>query len=235
MSFSPVAERGYTKPDLLAETDWLADHLSDRNLRVIDARSPELYAAGHIPGAVNLAAHGQIPRSESGDMGAPDNFESLAGSMGVSADSTVVIYDAPSAMMGMVAWAFLYYGHSTVYMLDGGFEKWTKEARPTSTETSSYPPARFDANLMEEIYCSLDQARSAQDSGRVVFWDVRTPGEYDGSEARNNPRPGHIAGAVHLEWTELLDPESRTFKAADELRALLNGRGITPESEINCY
>ncbi|HEX5369325.1 MAG TPA: sulfurtransferase, partial [Dehalococcoidia bacterium] len=61
------------------------------------------------------------------------------------------------------------------------------------------------------------------------------PGEYDGSEAVNNPRPGHVSGAVHLEWTELLDPETRTFKPAAELRALLESRGITPESEIDCY
>jgi thiosulfate/3-mercaptopyruvate sulfurtransferase len=69
----------------------------------------------------------------------------------------------------------------------------------------------------------------------VVFWDVRAAGEYDGSDARNNARPGHIAGAVHLEWTELLDPDTRTFKTAAELRNLLGSRGITPESEIDCY
>ena len=72
-------------------------------------------------------------------------------------------------------------------------------------------------------------------SPNTVFWDVRARGEYDGTDARDNARPGHIAGAVHLEWTELLDPETRTFKPAAELRSLLSSRGITPESEINCY
>ncbi len=69
----------------------------------------------------------------------------------------------------------------------------------------------------------------------LVSWSQCMVCQGPGTEARNNPRPGHIAGAIHLEWTELLDPESRTFKPADELRALLNGRGMTPESEINCY
>jgi thiosulfate/3-mercaptopyruvate sulfurtransferase len=231
----PVSERGYANPTLLVETDWLQAHLDDPDLRLIDTRSAEVYAAVHIPGAVNLAAYGGVPRAANNDMGSEQAFSALAGQLGVSADSKVVVYDAPGAQMGAVAWAFQYFGHERVQVLDGGFKKWTSEGRETSTIAGSYAQGHFEARMVEEIYCSLDHARSAHGSANTIFWDVRRDGEYYGSEPLNNPRPGHIAGAVHLEWTELLDAETGSFKAAPELRSLLQSRGITPESEINCY
>jgi thiosulfate/3-mercaptopyruvate sulfurtransferase len=209
--------------------------LHDEKLRLIDTRSAQLYEAGHIPGAVNLIAYGGIPRAVNGDMGTPEEFSRLAGELGVSVDSTVVIYDTPGAQMGMAAWAFSYYGHPDVHILDGGFEKWTSEGGTTSTAPGGYPDAQFQAKLMEDLYCSLDYAKTAYGSPDTVFWDVRTQAEYEGSQAGNNARPGHVPNAVHLEWTELLDPVSRTFKPARELRELLGSRGITPESEIECY
>ena len=235
MPTTPLSERGYAHPELLADSEWLQAHLGDPALRLIDTRSAQLYAEGHIPGAVNLVAYGSVPRAANGDMGTPEEFERLAGQLGVSADSTVVVYDAPGAQMGAVAWAFSYYGHTDVRVLDGGYAKWTAEGRPTSTEACSYPAARFEAHFVGDIFCSLDHAKSVHGMPNTIFWDVRRPSEYDGSEAVNNPRTGHVPGAVHLEWTELLDPETRTFKPAAELRTLLESRGITPESEIDCY
>ena len=235
MAVLPVNERDYANPQLLVETGWLAEHVDDEDLRLNDARSVQLYEASHIPGAVSLAAHGGIPRAENGDMGTPEAFTALARAMGINAGSKVVVYDAPGAQMGMAAWAFLYYGHTDVSVLDGGFAKWTSEGRPVTAETGSYPPGNFEATLVEEVFCSLDRAKSVHGSADTVFWDVREAGEYTGEEARNNARPGHVPGAIHLEWKELLDPESRTFKSGPELRALLEWRGITPESEINAY
>jgi thiosulfate/3-mercaptopyruvate sulfurtransferase len=220
---------------MLVETDWLQQHLGDAGLRLIDTRSAELYAAGHIPGAVNLAAYGAIPREANGDMAGEEAFGRYAGAMGIGADATVVVYDAPGAQMGATAWAFMYYGHADVHVLDGGFKKWIAEGREPSTEPGSYLATSFDARAEETIYCSLDHARGVHGSPNTIFWDVRRPGEYDGSEPVNNARPGHIPGAVHLEWTELLDADSGTFKSATELRSLLASRGITPESEVNCY
>ena len=235
MPATPISERGYANPGLLADTDWLQAHLGDSDLRLIDTRSAQLYGEAHIPGAVNLAAYGSVPRAANGDMGTPEAFEQLAAQLGVSAGSTVVVYDAPGAQMGAVAWAFSYYGHMNVRVLDGGYEKWTAERRPTSTAPGAYPPGNFEAHIVEDIFCSLDHAKSVHGSPNTVFWDVRRPAEYDGSEGVNNPRTGHVPGAVHLEWTELLDPETRTFRPAAELRTLLESRGITPESEIDCY
>src|SRR4051812_6259538 len=107
----PIAERLYDRAELLADTSWLADQLHDPRIRVVDARSEKEYLAGHIAGAVHLDGFGNIPRAENGDMGSPAEFAGLVGGLGIDNDTTVIVYDTPSQRMGMVAWAFLYYGH----------------------------------------------------------------------------------------------------------------------------
>ena len=238
MSVMPVNQRGYTNPQLLAETDWLAEHLNDPNVRMVDARPPQQYAAGHIPGAVNLSGFGGIPRAANGDMANPEDFARVAGGLGIGINATVVVYDAPSQMMGMVAWAFIYYGHQDVRLLDGGYHKWTEEGKPVSTQAASYPHTVFGAQPVEAIYCSLSQAKSFHGRPQTVFWDTRSEAEYQGTAtAGGQPlsRLGRIPGAIHLEWTELLDPVTKTLKPAAELRALLESRGITPDCEIGTY
>ncbi len=233
----PMRDRGYAHPELLAETDWLADCLTDPKLRVVDARQPEQYATIHIPGAVNLSGFGGIPRAANGDMASPDEFASLASNLGISNDMTVVVYDDPSQTMVMVAWTFLYYGHMDVRILDGGLAKWSRENRPVSTQVADYPHATFVPKPQEPIYCSLDQVRAAVTEPKTVFWDVRSPEEFEGTRAGFGPpvRMGRIPGAVHLDWTELFDQDTNTLKPAKELHALLASRGIAPDYEIDTY
>jgi thiosulfate/3-mercaptopyruvate sulfurtransferase len=239
MTVLPIHERGYAHPELLAETDWLAANLANPAIRIIDARPAQQYEAGHIPGAVNLSGFGGIPRAENGDMAAPEQFARIASEFGIGDATEVVIYDAPSQQMGMVAWSFLYYGHPATRMLDGGLTKWTAEGRPISTTAAFYSAAAFHAHPVEEVYCSLETAKATQGQAGTVFWDTRSQAEYDGTASAGFggplPRPGHISGAVHLEWTELLDPATRTFKPAEELRALLEAKGITPDVEVHSY
>ncbi len=234
-----VRDRGYAHPELLTETDWLADHLADPKLRLIDARQPDQYATSHLPGAVSLTGFGRIPRAANRDMASPDEFASLAGNLlGVSNDMTAVVYDAPSQMAGMVAWSFLYYGHLDVRILDGGIEKWSLENRPTSTQVPDYPPALFVPKPQEALYCSLDQAKGAVNQPKTVFWDTRSLEEFEGTASAGGTTParlGRIPGAVHLDWRELFDQDTKTLKPAEELHALLASHGITPESEINSY
>ena len=205
MQSLPVGEPGYAHPELLAETDWLAGRLTDPKLRVIDAIGPEDYAVGHVPDAVNLSGFSGIPRTLNGDMAAPDEFGCLAGNLGVSNDTTVVVSDEPSQKMGLVAWTFLYYGQSDVRLLDGSFEKWSDEGRSVSTEATEYPRAVFVPKVREAIYCSLEQALAAVGQPKTVFWDTRSLAEFEGTAAGYGPpvRTGRIPGAVHLEWNEL--------------------------------
>jgi len=196
-----IRDRGYARPELLAETDWLAGRLTDAKLRVIDARQPDQYATNHLPGAVNLSGFGGIPRAANGDMASPDEFAKLAGNRGISNDMTVVVYDDPSQTMGMVAWAFLYYGHPDVRILDGGIAKWSRENRPVTTEVVDHPPAIFIPKPQESLYCSLNQAKVAVSQPKTVFWDTRSTEEFEGTRAGFGPpiRMGRIPGGVHLD------------------------------------
>jgi thiosulfate/3-mercaptopyruvate sulfurtransferase len=212
--------------------------LDDPNVRVVDARPPQQYGAGHIPGAVNLSGTNGIPRTADGEMASPEEFSGVAGKVGIGNNGTIVVYDMPNQYMGLVAWAFLYYGHQDVRLLDGGFEKWTREGRRVSTQEASYPTTTFNATQVEAIYCSLSHAKYSHGRPETVFWDTRSLAEFHGAgegHGKPPPRPGHIAGAVHLDWVDLIDPETKTFKPAPKLRALLESKGITPEREINTY
>jgi thiosulfate/3-mercaptopyruvate sulfurtransferase len=234
---TPVAERGYARPELLADTAWLAEHLGNPRVRPVDARSAAEYEAGHIAGAVHLDGFGNLPRTANGDMGPPEEFARLAGDLGIGNDTTVVVYDTPSQRMGMVAWAFLYYGHADVRILDGGVAKWRAEGRPLDARAASWPAVAYVARPVETMYCSLDQAKASAGRAGFIFWDTRSDDEYAGNAAGfgSVPRLGHIPGAAHLEWSTLLDPESRTLKPAPELRQLLGAHGITPDKEVASY
>jgi thiosulfate/3-mercaptopyruvate sulfurtransferase len=233
-----IAERAYARPELLAETAWLANRPPDGNIRIVDARSKAQYEAGHIAGAVHMDGFGSsIPRAENGDMGSAAEFARTAGGLGISNDTTVVVYDTPSQRMGMVAWTFLYYGHADIRILDGGVTKWLAEGRPLETGQPHWPAVTYVAWPVEAVYCSLEQAKAGVTRRDFVFWDTRSDAEYTGDEAgfRAPPRPGHIPGAAHLEWTELFDSESLTLKPAAELRELLEASGITPDKHVASY
>jgi thiosulfate/3-mercaptopyruvate sulfurtransferase len=171
-------------------------------------------------------------------MADPEDFARVAGSLGIGNDATIVVYDAPSQMMGMVAWAFLYYGHQDVRLLDGGYHKWTQERRPVSTQAASYPQTIFSAKPVDAIYCSLSEAKLAHGRPQTVFWDTRSQAEYQGTATAFGeppPRLGRIPGAIHLEWIDLFDTDTKTLKPAGELRGLLESKGITPDCEISTY
>ncbi len=233
----PIRERGYAHPELLAETGWLAGRLSDPTVRVVDARSDTDYARGHIPGAVHLDGYTFGGLRTGSEMPDPEAFAHLVGALGIDEHTRVVVYDAggpPTA--GIVVWALLYYGHPDTRLLDGGLKKWTAEGQPLSNDAPAHEPRAFAARVAGGIYCSLDQAKASVDDG-VVFWDVRSAGEFDGTMKGWNapPRLGHLPGAIHLEWAELFDSDNGTLKPAAELTTLLEAKGITPQATVVTY
>ena len=169
----------------------------------------------------------------------PGAFADLVGALGIDEDTQVVVYDAgpPSQMAGMIAWAFLYYGHPDVRYLDGGLGKWTAEGRSLSVEVAAHEPREFAARVVESVYCSLDQAKASIGDDRVVIWDVRSVGEFEGTKKGWNapPRLGRLPGAVHLEHNELFDADNGTLKPASELTTLLAAKGITPQATVFSY
>lgn len=228
----------YPSSDLLVSADWLADHLGDPGLRVVDARSADDYAEGHIPSAVVLPERAFRSGSTVPDVCTADEFAATASALGISPDDRVICYDARGPMAARAWWAFARYGHSDVRFLNGGIGHWQASGHPLSTDHPVIVPSDYAVSVSDDgLYCSLPRAIDAATQGSVILWDVRSVDEYTGAAPRGNPpdRVGHLSGAVQLEWTELVDGGTGLFKPPAEMRAILRRAGITPEAEVVAY
>jgi thiosulfate/3-mercaptopyruvate sulfurtransferase len=167
----------------------------------------------------------------------PDRFAAACRSLGISDDSQVVAYDNNLSLYAARFWWVLnYYGHTNVKVLDGGWRRWASEGRPVSFAASDPVSAgKFTPRTDSSLLGTLEQVRAACALGGSVIWDVRTGGEYDGSVSRRGLRPGHIPGAVSLEWADLMDRETHRFKPLAEIRRMLDHRGITPDRAVFAY
>ena len=249
----PMTSTGYAAPELLVETDWLADHLSDSHVRVIDTDLPLGYQKAHIPGAGGVPHHylkgDDRPQHV---MEAPD-LKALMESLGVGDDTLVVAYDNDQGRMAARLWWVLgYYGHANVRVLNGGWRKWVREGRPVQVGgiedggiedggievggvDAPAGPCTFTSRVRRELLATVDDLRSAHDRPDAAVWDVRSLEEYTGGNDRGNARRGHVPGARHLEWSELVNGADHTFKGASEMRTLLKGAGIPPEKRVYTY
>lgn len=228
---------GYARPELLAETGWLAQHLDDPNVRVVDCEAPDAYNRAHIPGAVNVGTNTYIKGDDGVHVMPPDQAAEFMGDLGIGDDTLVVTYDNRNSLLAARFWWVLnYYGHSNVKALNGGWRKWMEEGRsmtdrPTSVAKAMFTP-RVDPSLMVEAG-ELKQQIGKDD---VVIWDVRSLAEYTGENDRGNRFSGHVPGAPHLEWTEVMDTEGQCcFRSPDEIRGMLEEKGITPEVQVYTY
>ena len=239
-----MTAQGYSRPDLLVETDWLQARLGADNLRVVDCDPYDVYRRAHIQDAVGIRVHHYIkhPNYPSDPTGyplvaAPDVFTDLMESMGIGDDTQVVAYDSSGSLWSTRFWWVLsHYGHTNAKVLNGGWRKWFDEGRPSSQDPPEVSRTTFTAQENPAMACTLDYGVSRVDQQDTIFLDVRSDGEWDGSVDRGNKRSGRIPGAVHLEWLNFITDDSyRTIKPASELRAMLEERGITPDKEIITY
>jgi thiosulfate/3-mercaptopyruvate sulfurtransferase len=226
---------GYAFPEFLASTDWLADHLEDPDLRAVDTDVAAAYQRGHIPGAV-MVPDNYEKDSTTGSVHIlpPERFARMMEALGIGDDTVVVAYDnSRSLYAGRLWWAMRYYGHEKVKVLNGGWRKWVREGRPISIDPApDRHGAKFTAVPDPSLMATTEELKGLYDRPGTVVWDVRSRAEYTGENPRHNRRPGHIPGASHLEWLEMLDQQTHTFKPAGEMRRLLQAKGITPEKEV---
>ena len=236
---------GYAHPEMLCDTEWLEDHLDDPNVRVVDCDQFMEYRRGHIRNAAAIMAPHHYVK-ESGYETAPKAhplvmpqapFTDLMARMGIDENTAVVTYDQSASLYAARFWWVLsLYGHTNVKVLNGGWRKWFDEGRPLSIDP---PPAR-DTNWAPQRQpgwvCTLEDGLAAVGDPDTLFLDVRSPAEWDGSNDRGNSRAGRIPGAVHLEWTDLMDTDrARSFLPADKMWAILAERGVTPDKRIITY
>ncbi|HLZ08722.1 MAG TPA: sulfurtransferase [Chloroflexota bacterium] len=235
----------YTHPELLVSTEWLAEHLSDANLRIVDCRNyfdgrsgRQAYLDGHLPKAV----HVDYPT----DLGDPDakppnlipGPEYLAATMrrlGIGNDTTVVGYDDEGGHFVSRLWLNLtYYGHNSVKVLNGGIQKWVAESRPLVAGPVDVPPGNFVPGPPHpELNIGAAELRDRLRDPNLVILDVRRPTEFSGEEVRA-ARGGRIPGARLQFWRDNLNPDW-TFKTADEIREWHRAIGVEPDQPVVTY
>lgn len=225
--------------ELLTSTEWLADHLdgAGSDFALIDAGEAVAYRRAHIPGAVGLP-HPYWKGAEQGALVMqPAEFEALAGRLGISNETPVVVYDDNASLHAARAWWVLeHFGHRDVRVVDGGLNAWLHEGRPLTSEVPQPEPATFEAHVDDSAHCLVDDLRAVVERGGTQIWDTRSDGEWTGENDRGNKRAGHVPGAKHLEWIRLMQgPPARRFRPLDEIRALLEAAGIDPEAETVTY
>ena len=225
--------------DVLVETDWVAEHLDDDSIRIVEVdENPALYAEAHIPGAIGFDWRNELQDQVKRDFLSPEEFGKLMGSRGISNDHAVVLYgDRNNWFAAYTYWYFLYYGHDNVKLVNGPRDKWISEGRDTETGTPDYPAATFEATTPDEsIRGRRDEVINALGGGKNLV-DVRSPQEFSGEliamagyEQEGAQRSGHIPGAISVPWAKAVN-EDGTFKSADELRELYSSAGVIADGK----
>lgn len=233
----------YAHPELLAEPDWLAQHATDPNVRIIDCATVEAYRRAHIPGAVQLPVHYYIKEDDpaGSDHGTlvmpPKQFEELMGKLGVGPETTVVTYDDNNALVASRLWWVLnYYGHSNAKVLNGGWHRWLSEGRPVTFHSTKPAPATFTARVQPELVATVDMVKEKHTDPSCQVLDARTDGEWEGTNDRGNKRAGRVPNAHHLEWLRFVaSDDSRRFLPAEDIQKLLDEAGIARDRPTITY
>ncbi len=234
----------YAHPETLVDTTWVADHLNDANVRLIEADEDVLlYEVGHIPGAVKLDWHVDVQNPLSRDFVDQAGFEKLLSRYGVSNDTTIVLYgDRNNWYAAYAFWLFSEYGHKNLKILNGGRAKWEAEGRPFTKEVPQFAATSYKAQPADESNRAFrdDVASGLKNANRRLI-DVRSPQEYSGELLHmvNYPqegaqRAGHIPGAKNIPWATAANSDG-TFKSSEELQQIYGGKDIKPENEVISY
>ena len=234
----------YAHPESLVTTEWVAEHSSDPNVRLVEVDvDTSAYEQGHVEGAVGWNWQTQLQQSVRRDLISKEELEQLLGSSGVDNDTTVILYgDNNNWFAAWAFWQLKYHGHKDVRLMNGGRAKWVAENRPVTTVASSHAPKSYTASAPDEsVRAYRDQVLAAVNAGGISLVDVRAPAEYSGEllapanlPQEGSQRGGHIPGAMNIPWASAVQ-EDGTFKSADELGALYGGKGIDGSRETIAY
>ncbi len=243
---SDISQRGYAHPEVLVSTDWVAEHLHDAKVRIIESdEDPLLYTSGHIPGAVEVDWTADLNDPLRRDYLDKAGFEALMSRIGVTPDTMLVFYGDKNNWWATYAfWVFQLFGHQNARVMDGGRLKWEKEKRSMTREKATYPTTNYQAPKRDDsrIRAFREQVLKHVTAQRPLV-DVRSPQEYSGERLHMPDYPnegalrgGHIPGAANVPWGRAVNPDDGTFKPAEGLRAIYEGeKGLKPDDDVIVY
>ncbi|MCH2676312.1 MAG: sulfurtransferase, partial [Dehalococcoidia bacterium] len=234
----------YAHPESLVSIDWVAEHGSDDNVRLVEVDvDTASYDQGHIDGAVGWNWQSQLQETISRNLVGKEGMEQLLGSAGIDNNTTVILYgDNNNWFAAWAFWQMKYYGHDDVKLMNGGRSKWEAEGKPLTTAIANPGTKSYTAkDPNEDIRAYRDQVLSKVGAASISLVDVRAPAEYSGEllapenlPQEGSQRGGHIPSAANVPWGQAV-AEDGTFKAADELRSLYGGKGIDGNKETIAY
>jgi thiosulfate/3-mercaptopyruvate sulfurtransferase len=226
----------YAHPEQLVDTDWVAAHAQDANVRIVDMRQTG-YADGHVPGSVYVSPVAiRDAKAPPTFLPTPEAFAGLMARLGISDATRVIVYDERGGLYAARLWWILnYFGHTNVALIDGGWIKWAAEHRPTSTDVPSPPAGTFTPKPTPEMVATAADVLFAINKPHITIVDARTTAEIEGRDLRGIKRGGFIESSVPVYWEELLDAQAKTFKAADDIRKIYEDRGIVPSKQVIAY
>jgi thiosulfate/3-mercaptopyruvate sulfurtransferase len=236
-----VPEQDYANPAALVSTEWVANHLNDPNVRLLEVDvDTNAYASGHAPGAVGINWTTQLGDPIRRDIPTKDAWAKLLSDAGVSNDTQLVFYgDNNNWFAAFAYWVSKIYGHQHAALMNGGRKKWELEQRPLVTDVPSYATTSYTAKEGDTSLRALLREVLTLPSGTALV-DVRSPAEFNGEViappgmTETAQRAGHIPGAANIPWAQAAN-EDGTFKSADQLRQLYAAKGITPDKDVVTY
>jgi thiosulfate/3-mercaptopyruvate sulfurtransferase len=240
-----VEQKGYSHPEALVSTEWLAAHLDDPSLRILESDEDVLlFETGHIPGAQKVDWHADLNDQIQRDYIDREQFQALLRRKGIDEHTPVVLYgDRNNWWATYALWVFRLFGFENARILDGGRIKWEQEGRPMTTDVPSFPasnykaPERDDSTIRAFMSDALRQMKE-----RKPLVDVRSPDEFTGRKTHMPEYPqegvlrgGHIPGAKNVPWTRAANADG-TFKSAGELREIYEKEiGLSPTDDVIAY
>jgi thiosulfate/3-mercaptopyruvate sulfurtransferase len=245
-SLVELTGKGYAHPEKLVTTQWVAEHLDDPKVRIVESNEDILlYERGHIPGAVQIDWVKDLNDPLVRDYLDRAHFQELMARNGIANDTTVVFYGDKNNWWACYAlWVFELFGHGNGAVMDGGRLKWEQEGRPMTKDVPSYPATKYHAPERADflIRAFREDVLKHIGAGRPLV-DVRSPGEFSGElfhmqgyPQEGSLRTGHIQGAVNVPWARAANAEDGTFKTADELRDIYEReQGLAPSDNVIVY
>ena len=234
-SDTSLESKGYASTDKLVSTSWVAERLDDKNLKIIDIRLPEDYAAGHIPDSVNLS-YKELQVERDGVKGLIPSENEMAtklSALGIKDTDTIVVVDhIKNLWSSRLLWTLEVYGHGDTKLMDGSYSLWESEGKKITSDSTSISSSKysFTGEAKPELIISLQKVMESIDDETSIVLDTRSADEYAGRDVRAE-RGGHIPESIHVEWVQNVDADGK-FLPAEDLKNLYNSTSVTNDLDI---